>query len=261
MAFGTWNRHGMAAGKRERVVIVSIHDVAPANLAEVRWILERLDTLGARPRSLLVIPSDRGQGDLCHFPELVDTLQSEARRGSEVVLHGFTHRRAGPWRGSLATRVRAAAFAREDAEFASLAWPDQRTRLQTGRQLLRDLGFEVSGFCPPAWLSTPELPDLLRELGFRYLVEMLWVHDLRFRRRMAVPWLGYLGSGPLNEGLVRAGAALLRPWRAHAPAVSVFLHPQGASRSPACARVLRELAQLLSERRPVTYAELLDWPT
>uniref|UniRef100_A0A831TI17 DUF2334 domain-containing protein n=1 Tax=Thermorudis peleae TaxID=1382356 RepID=A0A831TI17_9BACT len=251
----------MVAKRRGQVVIVSIHDVAPANLVEVRWLLGRLDELGARPRSLLVIPSDRGEGDLGRFPELVETLQAEVRSGSEIVLHGFTHRREGPWRGSLATRVRAAAFAREDAEFASLAWPDQRARLQAGRQLLRDLGFEVSGVCPPAWLSTPELPDLLRELSFSYLVEMLWVHDLRSRRRIAVPWLGYLGAGPVNETLVWAGAALLRPWRAHAPAVSVFLHPQGASRSPACARVLRELAQLLRERRPVTYGELLDWPT
>jgi predicted deacetylase len=248
----------MLVKPRERAVIVSVHDVAPANLAGFRWLLGRLDELNVQPRSLLVIPCEGGQDDLRHCPELVDLLHEEVRRGSEIVLHGYTHQRAGPWRGSLATRVRAALFAREAAEFASLSWPDQRARLLAGRQLLHELGFEVRGFCPPAWLSTPDLPDLLRELGFRYLVEMLWVHDLKFCRRLPTPWLGYLGSRPLDERLVQVGAALLHPWRERAAAVSVFLHPQGAAGSPACARVLRELARLLSERKPVTYGELLE---
>ncbi len=242
-------------------VVVSVHDVAPAHLAEIRSLLSQLDELNVRPRSLLVIPFAQGQDDIRHCPELVDLLHQEIQRGSEVILHGYTHRRVEAWRGSPLTRARAALFARQVAEFASTAWPEQRARLLAGRALLQDIGIEVSGFCPPGWLSTPELPELLRETGFRYLVAMSWVQDLEHGRRIPTPWLGYIGAGRLHEELVRIGAALLSPWRQRSRAISVFLHPQGASQSPACARVLLELARLLRDRRPVTYDELLDWPS
>lgn len=242
-------------------VVVSVHDVAPAYLTEIRWILSRLDELNAWPRSLLVIPCANGQDDIRRCPELVALLYQEIQKGSEVVLHGFTHRRVEAWRGSPLTRARAALFARQVAEFASTGWPEQRARLLAGRAVLQDIGIEVSGFCPPGWLSTPELPELLRETGFRYLVAMSWLQDLAHGRRIPTPWLGYIGTGGLREELVSVGAALLSPWRRRSRVISLFLHPQGASYSPACARVLLELARLLRERRPVNYAELLNRPS
>jgi hypothetical protein len=42
------------------------------------------------------------------------------------------------------------------------------------------------------------------------------------------------------------------------PALKVFFHPQGASRSAACARVVQRLAPLVGRRRLVTYAALVD---
>jgi hypothetical protein len=40
----------------------------------------------------------------------------------------------------------------------------------------------------------------------------------------------------------------------------VYLHPQGAPESPACARALRRIAGLVGERRLATYADLLARP-
>jgi hypothetical protein len=42
------------------------------------------------------------------------------------------------------------------------------------------------------------------------------------------------------------------------PVVKVFLHPQRALDAQACQRILRVLARLLQERRPVTYGTLLS---
>ncbi|MCS7051375.1 MAG: polysaccharide deacetylase family protein [Thermomicrobium sp.] len=226
-----------------RQVLVSIHDVAPAFLDEVRWLLGELDAIGVRSRSLLVIPCHRGLDDLRRFPHLVALLEREVADGSEIVLHGYTHARAGSWRGDLLTVARAALFAREVAEFASLEWQEQRARLIAGRALLEELGFSTVGFCPPGWLHTAELPSVLEELGFDYLVEMLFLYDVRTRRRLVTPWMGFMGTGWLHEELAQVGARFLGPWRAMAERVSVFLHPQGASRSPVCRRVLRDLAR------------------
>jgi predicted deacetylase len=241
-----------------RRVLVSVHDVAPAWVEEVRWLLRELDAIGARPRSLLVIPCHNGRDDLRRCPELVELLQVEVANGSEIVLHGYTHARAGRWRGDPLTVARAALFAREVAEFVSLEWQEQRARLLAGREILEELGLPTRGFCPPGWLHTAELPDLLRELGFTYLVEMLFLLDVQLRRRLVTPWIGFMGTSRFHEELAQLGAHLLAPWRTRARLVSVFLHPQGAPRSPVCQRVLRELAQEFERGGvPLTYGEAI----
>jgi predicted deacetylase len=242
-----------------RRVLVSVHDVAPAWVEEVRWLLRELDAIGARPRSLLVIPCHNGRDDLRRCPELVELLQVEVANGSEIVLHGYTHARAGRWRGDPLTVARAALFAREVAEFVSLEWQEQRARLLAGREILEELGLPTRGFCPPGWLHTAELPDLFRELGFTYLVEMLFLLDVQLRRRLVTPWTRIHGDEPLpRRNYAQLGAHLLAPWRTRARLVSVFLHPQGAPRSPVCQRVLRELAQEFERGGvPLTYEEAI----
>lgn len=242
-----------------RQLLVSVHDAAPAYLDELRWLLAELDAIGARPRSLLVIPCHRGQDDVRRHPKLVALLEEEVAKGSELVLHGYTHARAGRWRGDPLTVTRAALFAQDVAEFVSLEWQEQRARLLAGRELLADLGFETVGFCPPGWLHTPELPALLAELNFAYLVEMLFLVDVRDERRLATPWMGFMGTGWLHEELAQLGARLLGPWRVVAPRISVFFHPQGAPRSSVCRRVLRQLARELERGGELlTYAAAIE---
>jgi predicted deacetylase len=128
-----------------------------------------------------------------------------------------------------------------------------------GREILAErVGWRRAGFCPPGWLHTAELPDLLRELGFTYLVEMLFLLDVQLRRRLVTPWMGFMGTSRFHEELAQLGAHLLAPWRTRARLVSVFLHPQGAPRSPVCQRVLRELAQEFERGGvPLTYGEAI----
>lgn len=240
-------------------VVVSIHDVAASSLEEVRWLLGALDQMGIRPRVLKVVPRLDERHDLRQSPELVQVLRDEAAAGSEIVLHGFTHRAAGRLRGPWAGRVRAALFAGDAAEFLSLERPAMAERLVAGREALRATGLRADGFCPPAWLAPErELTPLLQELGFRHLIGMSTVRDLNSGRLIRLPWLGYMGSGGIQERLIGlAGRAMLRV-ATPVPAIKVFLHPQQARRSPACSQVLRSLAELVRRRKPVTYADLLD---
>jgi predicted deacetylase len=241
-----------------RSLVVSVHDVAPSTLDEVRWLLAQLDGLGVRPRVLKVVPNENGSGDLRGCPALVDLLQREAAQGAEIVLHGYTHRAVGPYRGPWAERLRARLFAGDAAEFLSLNPPMMAARLDAGRRILAESGLRTDAFCAPAWLAPPELPELLRGLGFHHLIGMATVSDLGSRRRLRMPWLGYMGAGAFQErllGVIGAGTRCAGPIL---PVIKIFLHPQAAPTSAACARVLRTLAGLLHERRPVTYAQLLS---
>jgi predicted deacetylase len=240
------------------VLIVAIHDVATSSLGEVEWLLERLDAVGVERRVLKVIPADPAGGDEA---ALVERLRREAGGGSEIVLHGWRHRADGPLRGTLPDRLRARLFAGGGAELLSLPDAEVRRRVAAGHDWLAGHGLPAIGFCPPGWLATDGLPDALREAGFRYLVTLRGLRDLRRRRTITLPPRGYMGAGATQERLVRAGEALLsRPLRAllRAPAHRFFIHPQGARTSPDCARALLAIARLARDHRPGTYAELID---
>ncbi|GBD30121.1 hypothetical protein HRbin32_01221 [bacterium HR32] len=236
-------------------IVVSVHDVAPPNLAAVRTLLSLLDRLGVRPRVLKVVPNFAGRWPLAESPELVRLLQAEVRSGSEVVLHGYTHRTAGSLQARWPTRLRARWFAAQDAEFLSLSPDEAERRLRAGLEQLRTVGLQAEGFCAPGWLAPAWLGPLLRALGFGYHVTMGSVHDLATGRRLLAPWFGSVGTGGLHEFLVHVGGTLgAGAARTPYPLVKVFFHPQSPRTwGPQLARLRRALRT----RQVTTYRALL----
>ena len=243
---------------RRGLLVVSVHDVSPLHLAEVRWLLERLDGIGAHPRVLKVIPNEGGDSPIDRDPGVVALLREEVARGSEIVLHGHTHRTDGMFLGTPLDRLRARLFAADSAEFLSLSRPEARARIEAGVALLDSVALRATGFCPPGWLAEPGLAAAVRQAGLRYSVTFLWLHDVRRRTRRAVPAMGYMGAAPTHERLLAVERLLVTAAEPRLPVIRVFLHPQRASRSRACSEVLRALERLVSRRTPVTYAALLD---
>lgn len=244
-------------------IVVAVHDIAPSTLPEVRWLLDRLDELALAPRVLKVIPRASGAEDIRRHPDLVALLAAEVDHGSEIVLHGLHHRLPGEATlgGRPLDRLRARLFARGAAEFLGLDDGAAEAAIVEGAEILRGAGFEARGFCAPAWLARPGLTGILRRLGFRYACWFGSVEDLRTGRRLKVPAWGYMGTGGLSEALVGLEGRFARSiWQRIATGpVRVFLHPQGAPRSRACAATLRVVGQLLRRGyRPRTYLELLD---
>lgn len=239
-------------------VVVSVHDVSPANLRQVRWLLRRLDEMGAQPRVLKVIPDEGDDRRADRDADLMALVRDEVGAGSEVVLHGYTHRTEGRLHGRVIDLLRARLFAARSAEFLSLSRDEAAVRVSGGLQVLAAMGVRPIGFCPPAWLADRRTPAVLRAAGLRYFVTFLWLHDLERRRRRALPPLGYMGASPRQERLVAMERLLVSAGMSRLPVARVFLHPQGASGSRACAAVLRTLSRLVATRTPVTYAALLD---
>lgn len=243
-------------------LVVSVHDIAPSTLPEVRWLLARLDDLGVVPRVLKVIPRASEAEDLRRHPDLVDLLTGEVDRGSEIVLHGLSHRLAPgvSLGGRVVDRLRARLFAASAAEFLGL---DDEAALEAvieADSILEQAGVDTFGFCAPAWLARPSLSVVLRRCGFRYACWFGSVEDLRTGRRIRAPAWGYVGVGGLGEALVGLEGRFVRSvWYPVADGpVRVFLHPQGAPRSRACAATLQVIGRLRRSLRPMTYLELLD---
>ncbi|MCC6179357.1 MAG: DUF2334 domain-containing protein [Chloroflexi bacterium] len=241
-----------------RWLVASVHDVSPTYLEETRLLLRALDGVGARPRVLKVVPNENGVAPLRGSPALVRLLQDEVAAGSEIVLHGYTHRAIGPYRGSRLARLRARLFAGDAAELMSVDHTQMAGRIEAGRQELRALGLEPRGFCAPAWLAPRAIYAVLRSLGFHYYVGMNALDDLTTGRRRWLPWTGYMGAGPWHERLIRLGGTAQVALAARWPVVKVFLHPQGVRESREYRHAVEAIRSLVRHRRPTTFARLLD---
>lgn len=239
-------------------VVVSIHDVAPSTAEATRWLLRRLDAIGVTRRVLKVVPRWEDRDDLLADEPLCTLLREEAARGSEIVLHGWTHTLDRPPVGSALQRWRVRLFAPAAAELAAFDdVPAMRDRIDRGTEVLRAAGLSATGYCPPAWIAGPALDTALAAAGYRYVLRMTTVRDLMTDRTLRIPSVGYMGAGARQEtGIELQRELTLR--RPRPPAtVRLFLHPQGAPTSPACGRTLERLASLVRSHRPMTYEEIL----
>ncbi len=189
-------------------------------------------------------------------PDAVELVSSEVSAGSEIVLHGYDHRVAGPLRGSRVDILRGHLFAGRDAEFLSIDATEARRRLALGRSALDRLGISVEGFCAPSWLEPAWLPSLLAELGFRFDVGMSVLRDLRGGPDRRLAWAGEIGQDGMHQRLVALGAAA---WNAAGRAgrpLKVFFHP-GASNLVVRERVLTIVQRELGRRPAGTYRQLV----
>jgi predicted deacetylase len=243
------------------LIVVSVHDVAPTTLDDVRWLTARLDALGVRRRVLMAIPAPDG-AELDPDSPTAELLRDEQALGNEVVLHGYTHRTVGAFRGSAWDAFRARTFAPRDAEFLSVDAGEARRRLDRGRAVLERAGLAVRGFCPPGWFASPGLDAQLAAAGFTHAIGLIRLADLHRRRHRTVPSFGYMGADAFQERLVGVGGdtslALHRWAPGPVPHLRAFLHPQGAQTADACLRTLERIEALAAGEPAGTYAELLD---
>ena len=257
---------GIAVPASRRLLIVTVHDVAPPFAAGVRRLLDELDRRAIRPRVLKVVPCYAGRWPLADDDDLCRLLRTEVAAGSEIVAHGWTHRAQGTLRGSLGTRWRGAWLAGGAAEFLSLPAAAAQAAARSARHTLADtLGVEPLGFCAPAWLLNKEGRAAVTAAGYHFLLEQTMVRDLRTGQAIATPWQGYMGVGGFHEWLVQlgngaiaAGARLACGGLSRCPVVKVFLHPQRLEDSPALERVLDGLTTLAAQREVVTASQLVS---
>jgi predicted deacetylase len=214
--------------------------------------VDQLDVIKASPRVFKVIPER-----LPDAPDLIEFLRDQQTKGSEIVLHGYSHRRVGPWQGPLRRRLRAQLFAPGAAEFLSLSASDAEVRLSKGRSMLESAGLSTVGFCAPGWIESKEVRPLLHRLGFRYDVAMTHFVDLASGRRIWTDWIGYMGAGRVQDSLVGMANRFNRAALGAFSVGKLFLHPQDARESWACRRLLDWLPRLLEGRSLTTFSRLL----
>jgi predicted deacetylase len=238
-------------------LVVSLHDVAPPYEREIRRQLALLRGEGVGPVVLKVVPNWHGKHPLAAAPSLVDLLHEEARRGSQLVLHGLEHRSHGRLRGTATIRMRGEIFARGAAEFLSF------TRGQAAEAVRAGLSsFEASGlprpstFCAPGWLMSSEADLGVADAGIERTISMFTLRDHRVRL-ITVAGIGYMGAGTWQElGVSLLNRLIATTWVPSSAVTRVFLHPQLRSNRAIDGHIRRAGALLRRGWEPAIFDEI-----
>jgi hypothetical protein len=250
------------------VVVISLHDVAPATLEQSRAWLDQVEARGLRA-TLLVVPGPWRDERLDGDPAFAEWLHAARRGGHELSLHGWEHRGVTMPRSvalsptlTASRRLYGRIAARGCGEFHELGRVEAKQRLRMGRAALAGIGIETVGFTPPGWLISRDAITALRQLGFRYTTTQWSVHDLQRETTLRIPAVSHrpgsaiaAPAAKVTQGFVAHRVRTGRP-------VRIALHPDDLTHPALVAATERMLDTVAVAARTrgvqvVTYAELV----
>jgi hypothetical protein len=262
------------------VLVVSVHDVAPATAQAARTWVRALDGC-AVPLTFLAVPGPWHGAGLEADPdgaELVAWLRARQDGGDEISLHGWSHR--ADVRGALPRRAVGSVVARGAAELWALDRATAADRTRAGLDVLQRNGLSVTGSTPPGWLSSREARRGLADAGLQYVTDHAGLLDLVNGRRWWAPALCHrpatraatgtnIGTGTgtntatgigavtlerVGRRVVTAAARLVAAGRS----VRIGLHPDDLERPDLLAATVDAVRRCLAAgARATTYAEVL----
>jgi predicted deacetylase len=228
-----------------------VHDVAPATWPLCARLLELVDSLCAAPVTLLVVPDWHGQGRIDTAPAFLRALDARRARGDEIALHGYFHRDDAPAPRNPADWLRRRILTAAEGEFAALPAAAAQARLRRGLDLLRQNGWRIDGFVPPAWLASEGTRSSLRQLDLRWTSTHTAL--IAFDRgggvqRIRAPCLTASPRSAWRRAVSRVWLRLATRRVATAPLVRVGLHP-GDAEHAAMLACWRDVLAVLCEQR------------
>ena len=230
-----------------RRFLVCIHDATPAYTRETRVMIRDLAPLLGRRLAFAVVPDWHGKWPLPSHPDYCQLIRESS---SELLLHGYSHRRQRGWGP-------ATSFVDRGDEMNGLDRDETRRTLERGQRVFTEVfGEPARGFLAPAWQRGYVCTEDGRNLGLEHVVGFFSLESWAGRKVPLATWtwdcgrwasLGYFGHGIgwMSQSLGRGVPALA-------------IHPRDLQRG-FWPRILR-LTQTLVERgyEPSTVAELLE---
>ncbi len=238
----------------EALAAIVIHDVAPATWPACRTLLTMVDSLGAPPVTLLVVPRFHGGAAVDDAPAFVDAINARSARGDELVLHGYEHRDDAPPPRTPRAFVARRLLTRCEGEFAAISEDDALRRLREGVALFDRHRWPLHGFVPPAWLLGDAARRALDACGhpFEYVPVRGGIHTLPDWTLEPTANVVYSPDRRWRRMLSRAHIALELARHGERRLLRLSLHPLDAHYPEVLAHWRALIIEALRHRRPVT---------
>jgi len=246
----------LSAEEDRDALIVSVHDVAPANQAAAEKIVTELSQHRVAVCSLLVVPDYHHRGPSMKDRSFVRWLQDLAAQGHEIVIHGYFHERPRQSRESTRKKLITRLYTNDEAEFYDLDYEEAFRRITRAKEEFAGAGLTPRGFIAPAWLLSPAAERAAMEAEMEYTTRLTGVRDLRSGDNFVARTLVY----SVRSGWRRvASLAWNRTMAYHlggAPLARVSVHPPDRDHPEVWEQILRLTDRLVEDRSVTTYR---DW--
>lgn len=171
-----------------KVLVVSLHDVAPSKAELCRRWLDLVESRGVKA-SLLVVPGQWNGQSFESSAQFLEWLRAAEKRGHEIVLHGYQHL-ADPQFVSKTFRSKFGRIVgRGCEEFWELPLSEASRRLHLGKLAIQRVGLNSNGFVAPAWLMSAGTLQALHMQDFAHTSTHMRFVDLKNSRSFWMPVL------------------------------------------------------------------------
>ena len=242
---------------KSRLLLTSIHDVAPRFEGEVDRLFELVGRHVGERQAMLVVPDHWGDSPLVAGSPFATRLRDWADRGVEMFLHGWFHRDLADYSDDPRARFKAQHLTAGEGEFLGLDRATARDRILRGRGLVEDvIGRPIAGFIAPAWLYGDGARQALADAGITLAEDHLRVwNPATGQRLLTSPVITWASRTPrrLRSSLLLAAAVRRLPM----PGVMrVGVHPPDIRVPALVASIDATLGRFARTRRPGAYADL-----
>jgi predicted deacetylase len=235
-------------------LVVSLHDVSPLTQVPFAAMLAELEAWGVGACSLLVIPDHHGRGNMRDDPAFCGWLEGLARRGHELVVHGYEHRRPARATDALGARLLTQVYTQGEGEFYDLGFEAAERLLARSLRDFEQLDApHPQGFIAPAWLLGAEAERAVAAAGFRYTTRLTEVKDLQTGAATRARSLVYSCRNGWRRACSLAWNGALAGRLRHAALMRLSLHPPDFAHPAIWRQVQRIVREAVSTREPITY--------
>jgi len=229
--------------------LTSIHDVWPGNFSLVANYLQTLRSLGIESIALLVVPKYHGKESMSKNAEFLTWLSGEAKRGTEIFLHGYHHLKPELIESHLNLRRSSIGiwvnqrFVNYEAEFLGLPDQEKSKILQLGlnefARAMELVGNAINpiGFVPPTWFGCPSV-EMMKKNKLAILETRFFIKNFLTQQSKFVPPLAWAKSKQNNFRLI--GGSLWLELLLPMPLIKIAIHP-GDFEDPQTLKTIRKV--------------------
>ena len=246
---------------RERILLLSLHDVTPRHAARIARAEAFFRDVGVTHATYLLVPRYHGRWSIQDDAEFSRWCRAPRSYPVHWCLHGYLHQetercRADPC--SVRAWVKRRLLTAGEGEFLSLRAFDVGDRIDRGRSAYKAcLGVDPAGFVAPAWLFNGALMPSLCQRGFAWTEDHWRIYDLRRHTTIDAPVLTWASRTRARQwGSIWLVSRLLQRWD-HAPILRVAVHPCDFDYPSVVEAIGKAIVSALRDRRLDTYEHVL----
>ena len=234
-------------------VVVSLHDVTPANQETCAAVLRELAAIGLPHCSLLVVADHHGQGHFLEDQPFCDWLKEQARIGHEIVIHGYHHLRSRKTAEGIRTIFATRVYTADEGEFYDLDRATATELVTRARTDFERIGLKPDGFIAPAWLLGDEAAAALSDTGMEYTTRLASVTDLRSGQTYQSQSLVWSTRSAWRRTVSLAWNAYLFQSLKANPLMRISIHPTDYPYGAVWRQIQHCVSRALLDRAPYTY--------